>query len=71
MLRLIKDGTLRWLFQWRGPEPGTIVLVQRRVFILPTAQGLLFTGVILLMLIGSVNYDLSLGFILAFLLGAE
>ena len=70
MLRLIKDGTLRWLFQWRGPEPGTIVLVQRRVFILPTAQGLLFTGVILLMLIGSVNYDLSLGFILAFLLGA-
>lgn len=70
MLRLLKDGTLRWLFQWRGPERGTIVLVQRRVFILPTAQGLLFAGVILLMLIGSVNYDLSLGFILAFLLGA-
>lgn len=70
MLRLIKDGTLKWLFQWRGPERGTIVLVQRRVFILPTPQGLLFVGVILLMLTGSVNYDLSLGFILAFLLGA-
>ncbi len=49
---------------------GTIVLVQRRVFILPTAQGLLFAGVIVLMLVGAVNYDLSLGFILAFLLGA-
>lgn len=70
MLRLIKDGTLKWLFQWRGPEQGTIVLVQRRVFILPTPQGLLYVGVILLMLTGSVNYDLSLGFILAFLLGA-
>ncbi len=70
MFRPLKDGTLKWLFQWRGPEHGTIVLVQRRVFILPTPQGLLFVCVILLMLIGSVNYDLSLGFILAFLLGA-
>ncbi len=66
----IKNGVLEWLFQWRGPERGAIVLVQRRVFILPTPQGLLFAGVIMLMLIGSVNYDLSLGFILAFLLGA-
>lgn len=66
----LKDGVLEWMFQWRGPERGTIVLVQRRVFILPTRQGLLFAGVIVLMLIGSVNYDLSLGFILSFLLGA-
>lgn len=70
MLQPLKNSASRWLFQWRGPERGTIVLVQRRVFILPTAQGLLFAGVILLMLTGSVNYDLSLGFILAFLLGA-
>ena len=66
----LKNGIQHWLFQWRGPERGTIVLVQRRVFILPTRQGLLFAGVIVLMLIGSVNYDLSLGFILSFLLGA-
>lgn len=66
----LRNGVLEWLFQWRGPERGTIVLVQRRVFILPTRQGLLFAGVIVLMLIGAVNYDLSLGFILAFLLGA-
>lgn len=64
------NGAFKWLFQWRGPERGTIVLVQRRVFILPTRQGLLYAAVILLMLTGSVNYDLSLGFILAFLLGA-
>lgn len=70
MFRTLKSSALNWLFQWRGPERGTIVLVQRRVFILPTRQGLLFAGVILLILTGSVNYDLSLGFILAFLLGA-
>jgi len=67
----LKSRLLDWIFQWRGPERGTIVLVQRRVFILPTRQGLLFAGVILLMLLGSVNYDLSLGFILSFLLGAS
>jgi uncharacterized protein (DUF58 family) len=66
----LKNGVLEWMFQWRGPERGTIVLVQRRVFILPSRQGLLFGGVVVLMLIGSVNYDLSLGFILSFLLGA-
>ncbi len=66
----LRNGILEWMFQWRGPERGTIVLVQRRVFILPTRQGILFAGVIVLMLIGSVNYDLSLGFILSFLLGA-
>jgi uncharacterized protein (DUF58 family) len=70
MYRPLKDSALKWLFQWRGPERGAIVLVQRRVFILPTPQGLLFVGIILLMLIGSINYDLSLGFILSFLLGA-
>jgi uncharacterized protein (DUF58 family) len=47
-----------------------VVLVQRRVFILPTRQGLLFAVVLLLMLVGSINYGLSLGFVLTFLLMA-
>lgn len=70
MYRSLGAAAQKWLFQWRGPEHGTIVLVQRRVFILPTRQGFLLAGVILLMLLGSVNYDLSLGFILGFLLAA-
>lgn len=70
MIRELKNNLLDWLFQWRGPVRGPILLVQRRVFILPTGHGLLFAGVIVLMLLGSVNYDLSLGFILSFLLGA-
>ena len=58
------------LFQLRGPERGDIVLVQRRIFILPTRSGLLFGFVLLLMLTGSINYTLSLGFILTFLLAS-
>jgi len=46
------------------------VLVQRRVFILPTRQGLTFATVLLVMLAGSINYSLGLGFVLTFLLGA-
>ena len=58
-----------WLFRLHGPERGEVVLVQRRIFILPTPAGLGFAAVLLLMLTGSINYALSLGFILTFLLG--
>lgn len=70
MYAALKNQVYRWLFQPRGPQAGPVVLVQRRVFILPTRQGLGFAAVLLLMLAGSVNYNLSLGFVLTFLLGA-
>lgn len=66
----LRNHFYNWLFQLRGPETGPIILVQRRVFILPTRQGLIFAATLLLMLTGSINYSLSLGFILTFLLGA-
>ena len=65
-----KNQLYNWLFQLRGPQAGVIVLVQRRVFILPTRHGLIFAAVLLLILTGSINYNLSLGFILTFLLAA-
>lgn len=58
----------RWLFQIRGPQPGPIVLGHRKVFILPTAHGVVYLLVLLVMLAGSINYSLSLGFVLTFLL---
>lgn len=70
MYAALKNRLINWLFQLRGPEPGVIVLVQRRVFILPTRQGLLFGVVLLVMLTGSINYALGLGFVLTFLLVA-
>ncbi|HUU73880.1 MAG TPA: DUF58 domain-containing protein [Burkholderiales bacterium] len=66
-------GTLRdrigdWIFRPRGVESAPVTLSQRRVYILPTKAGLLFAMTLALMLIGSINYNLSLGYGLTFLL---
>jgi uncharacterized protein (DUF58 family) len=70
MYAALRNHFQRWLFQLRGPQPGVIVLVQRRIFVLPTRHGLMFAAMLMLMLTGSINYNLSLGFILTFLLGS-
>jgi len=57
-----------WLFQLRGPQPGPIVLGHRKVFILPSSHGVTYFLVLMVMLAGSINYSLSLGFVLTFLL---
>ncbi len=44
------------------------VLGHRRVYILPTRYGLVYAGCLLLMLIGSINYQNNLGYMLTFLL---
>src|SRR6185295_3482020 len=58
-----------WFYGFTPPEAGTIVLVQRRVYIVPTRLGWLFAITLAILLIGSINYALSLGFALTFLLG--
>jgi len=57
-----------WFYGFTPPEPGTIVLVQRRVYIVPTRLGVLFGLTLAILLVGSINYALSLGFALTFLL---
>lgn len=59
---------LAWFLSRHRPESGTILLTQRRVYVLPTRQGLIFSAALLVMLIGSINYNLSLGYVLTFLL---
>lgn len=58
----------RLLFRVRGVEPAPIVLGQRRIFVLPTRSGLSYMMALLTMLIASINYNLSLGYALVFLL---
>lgn len=58
----------RWLFRLHGPEPAPIVLTQRRIYVLPTGAGLVYAAALGLMLIGAINYNLSLGYALIFLL---
>ncbi len=64
----IRDRIGDWIFPRRGPESGPVLLGQRRVYILPTSAGLMFAVTLVLLLIGSINYNLSLGYILTFLL---
>jgi uncharacterized protein (DUF58 family) len=49
-------------------ERGEIVLGHRRVYIVPSRLGLYFGGTLAILLVGSINYALSLGFALTFLL---
>ena len=67
MLTALKQKFRTWLFRPQV-ESGTITLTQRRIFILPTRQGLGLGAVLMLMLLGDINYNLSLGYVLTFLL---
>ena len=66
----LKNRFFDWFIRPRAAESGVVVLVQRRVYILPTQQGVMFAAVLLMMLLGAINYNLSLGFVLTFLLAA-
>jgi uncharacterized protein (DUF58 family) len=67
VLTALKQKFRAWLFRQKI-ESGTVTLTQRRIFILPTRQGLALALVLGLMLLGDINYNLSLGYVLTFLL---
>ncbi len=70
MIQVLKGFIGDQLFRPYGAESGPITLTQRRIFILPTRYGFGFLAMLAVMLMGSVNYALSLGFVLTFLLGS-
>ncbi len=66
---------MKWKFLQRriktdSPVPLPHRLVRRMIYILPTRHGLVFLVILFAMLIGSVNYNNNLGFLLTFLLGS-
>jgi uncharacterized protein (DUF58 family) len=58
---------VNWL-ESRLPLSDTWTLTQRNIYILPTKAGWAFCGMLVVMLIGSINYQLNLGYLLTFLL---
>lgn len=64
----LQERFYRWALRGRAPEASPITLTQRRVYVLPSRQGLAFAVSLLVMLIGAINYNLSLGYGLVFLL---
>ena len=60
----------RWANKRQAPATHQVNIKRRHLYILPTRHGVLFFIVLLLILFGAINYENSLGFMLAFLLGS-
>lgn len=67
---LKKKINFQRFFVGDGPQQTPYLLTQRRVYILPTKQGLSFSILLFIMLLGSINYSNSLGYFLTFLLAS-
>ncbi|MBY6032463.1 DUF58 domain-containing protein [Marinobacter daepoensis] len=65
----LKARWRRWINR-RIPRSDSQVLSQKNIFILPTAAGVVFGFLLLIMLITAINYQNSLIYLLTFLLGA-
>ena len=63
-------GLRQWLFRVAVDHARPIVIDRRHLFIIPTGAGLLYALLLLVMLLGAINYDLSLGHALVFLLAS-
>lgn len=70
LTQALRQGADRWLFRHHGVESGEVFLGQRRIFIIPSRTGMAYGVMLLVLFIGSVNYNLSMGFTLTFLLAA-
>lgn len=68
MFASIQKRFTDWAARRQKIDHGTIRLTQRSIYIIPTRQGFMLGFVLLLMLLGDINYNLSLGYVLTFLL---
>ncbi len=68
LLFRLRQRFYAWALRGQPPEPVPILFTQRRVYVLPTRAGLLFGLTLVVMLVGAINYTLSLGHALVFLL---
>ena len=61
-------SNLSRIFRASPSETGPIKLTQKRIYILPTRNGVILSVVLFAMLMGAINYNNSLTYILTFLL---
>lgn len=64
----LRTRALAWAEARQGVDPDPVTLQRRRVYILPTRAGLVFGLMTFGMLMGSMNYSSSMGFVLTFTL---
>lgn len=65
---LTRRPVFKFIAERSGPFDGEVELTRDRVYILPTRVGFIFALLLLILLIGSINYEKNLGFIMTFLL---
>ncbi|MBW8759410.1 MAG: DUF58 domain-containing protein [Burkholderiales bacterium] len=67
------DARGRWRAWWdaRREPRESLTLTQRNIYIVPSRAGLMFGVVLVLLLVVAINYQLSLGFALTFLLAGS
>lgn len=58
----------QWIMTRTRREPGPVEVSRRRVYIVPTRFGYLYAAMLLVMLLGAMNYSNSMAFALTFLL---
>ena len=63
----LRGRLTRWFIN-RLPRADQLRLTHRNVYILPTRAGLMLGLTLMLLLVGSINYQLNLGYLLTFLL---
>ena len=66
----VRQRFRQW-WQARLPLTDTYTLTQRNVYILPTRPGFMLGLTVLVLLVGSINYQLNLGYLLTFLLAGS
>lgn len=67
-LRFAQDRIDAWVMARVKRQPGPITIGRNRVYILPTRFGYFFAFMLLVMLLGAMNYSNSMAFMLTFLL---
>ncbi|MCG5511928.1 DUF58 domain-containing protein [Ectothiorhodospira shaposhnikovii] len=68
--RRLRERAIAWITRRQLPEGRTLRLHRRCIYILPTRQGYTFALILLVMLLGAINYSNSMAFMLTFLLAA-
>ncbi len=68
--RWVANRLNRWARRRHGVQTSPLTLRNNRIYIMPSRSGLVFSMMLLVMLLGSMNYNNSMGLGLAFLLGS-
>lgn len=64
----LRDDAIRWITRRHAHDGAAAHLGRDRIYILPTRAGYTLLGIILVMLLGSINYSNNMAFLLTFLL---